>query len=295
MVKKGVVNMKTRFWLSHLRRVSPMIGLAMMVLAACAAAGREAPTAPPTPNPTLTVAGGGVLQPSPVPPTATFPAPTPTLPPPPGGFSSPACENPYLPVRLGATWDYQLIHETTDTFTRSIIEVTADGFVDQDEFAAGAVRQGRWQCKDGNLIYLTPGPVAGSVFAGEMQTDVTLESNEGFYHPADLRPGQTWHQKTVFRGQSTLEGEIVVETRTEVNYACRAEDFETITVPAGTFDTLRVTCEVHFTTSVAEGMTFEIEEQSTQWLARGVGMVKSAGQTDGGPPYTIELLSYRLP
>jgi hypothetical protein len=294
MVKKEIVKMKTKFWISHLWRMS-LLGPVMMLLVACATPGREAPTTPPTPNPTLTVAGGGALQPSPVPPTAMFPAATPTLPPPPGGFGSPACENPYLPVRLGATWDYQLIHETTDTFTRSVIEVTADGFVDQDEFAAGAVRQGRWQCKDGNLIYLTPGPVAGSVFAGEMQTDVTLESNEGFYHPADLRPGQTWHQKTVFRGQSTLEGEIVVETRTEANYACRAEDFETITVPAGTFDALRVTCEVYFTTSVAEGMTFEIEEQSTQWLARGVGMVKSVGQTEGAPPNTIELLSYRLP
>jgi len=294
MVKKGVVNMRTKLWFSHLRRMSPVIGLALVMLAACAAPGREAPTVPPTPNPTLTAVGGGE-RPSPIPPVVTFSGPTPTLPPPPGGFGNAACENPYLPVRVGATWDYRLSQETTDTFTRSIIEVSADGFVDQDEFSGGGVRQGRWQCEDGNLIYLTPGAVAGSVVAGPMQTDVTVESNEGFYHPSDPRPGQTWQQKTVFRGKSTLEGEIVVETRNEVTYICQAEDVETITVPAGTFDALQVTCEVHQTISVVGGMTFEVEERSTQWLARGVGMVKTVGQTNDEPPYTIELLAYRLP
>lgn len=286
--------MRTKLWLSHLRRMSPMIGLAVVMLAACAAPGREAPTTPPTPNPTLTEVGGGE-RPSPIPPVVIFSGPTPTLPPPPGGFGNAACENPYLPVRVGATWDYRLSQETTDTFTRSIIEVSADGFVDQDEFSGGGVRQGRWQCEDGNLIYLTPGAVAGSVVAAPMQTDVTVESNEGFYHPAEPRPGQIWHQKTVIRGKSTLEGEVVVETRNEVDYACRAEDVETITVPAGTFDALRVTCEVHQTISVVGGITFEVEERSTQWLARGVGMVKTVGQTNDEPPYTIELLAYRLP
>lgn len=294
MVKKGVVNMRTKLWFSHLRRMSPVIGLAVVMLAACAAPGREAPTVPPTPNPTLTEVGGGE-RPSPIPPVVTFSGPTPTLPPPPGGFGNAACENPYLPVRVGATWDYRLSQETTDTFTRSIIEVSADGFVDQDEFSGGGVRQGRWQCEDGNLIYLTPGAVAGSVVAAPMQTDVTVESNEGFYHPAEPRPGQIWHQKTVIRGKSTLEGEVVVETRNEVDYACRAEDVETITVPAGTFDALRVRCEVHQTISVVGGITFEVEERSTQWLARGVGMVKTVGQTNDETPYTVELLAYRLP
>ncbi len=262
-------------------------------LIACAAPGRTAPTAPPTPNRTLTAVGGTARR-SPAPPTPTLPSPTPTLPPPPDGLSSPACANPYLPVRQGATWDYRLSNDVTDTFTRPITELTPDGFVDQDEFSAGAVRRGRWQCENGSLIYLTPGPVAGSVFAGPMQTEVTLESNQGFYHPADLHPGQTWQQKTVFKGKSTLEGAGVLESRSEVNYACRAEAFETVTVPAGTFEAVRVTCETHHTLTLAVGMTFELTTHSTLWLARGVGLVKAIDKTEG-PPSTLELLAYHLP
>ncbi|MCX8024823.1 MAG: hypothetical protein N3A60_06445, partial [Thermanaerothrix sp.] len=74
-------------------------------------------------------------------------------------------------------------------------------------------------------------------------------------------------------------------------------DVETVTVPAGTFDALRVTCEVNHAMSMMGGISMTLEDRYTQWLARGVGMVKSVGQTDGEgqPPYTIELLSYRLP
>jgi len=45
-----------------------------------------------------------------------------------------ACQNPYLPVVAGATWNYTLSGSFASTFTRSILSVEDAGFTDQDVF-----------------------------------------------------------------------------------------------------------------------------------------------------------------
>src|SRR5438876_152919 len=53
-----------------------------------------------------------------------------------------ACSNPYLPVVVGATWNYNLTGPVPATFTRSILSMDASGFNDQDVFGTGITRQG---------------------------------------------------------------------------------------------------------------------------------------------------------
>jgi len=44
--------------------------------------------------------------------------------------TSGACSNPYLPVVIGATWNYNLTGTAPGNFTRSILSVDASGFTD---------------------------------------------------------------------------------------------------------------------------------------------------------------------
>ncbi len=84
--------------------------------------------------------------------------------------------------------------------------------------------------------------------------------------PADMDVGDTWGGTVT--GTSALDGEVVNEF--SYTYSARVTGTERVTVPAGTFDTLVIS-------TTTEGNT------SRQWVAEGIGGVKSDGS---------ELISY---
>jgi hypothetical protein len=197
------------------------VTLGLVLLAACAPTTSPAnvPTdTPPVPSPTPTAQAVVTTPTATASPTATptpqpspTPAPTPTTPAP----AVAACQNRYYPVVQGASWTYRLSGPVSDMFTRTIVDVRADGFDDQDTFSTGVTRRSGWACQQGDLISLTPNAGA-SVAVGEIQTDFTIELNEGVTLPADLQPGTTWTQKIVYRGQVSIGG-TTVQARSTLN------------------------------------------------------------------------------
>jgi hypothetical protein len=241
----------------------------------------EAPAgnaAPPTAEPT---AG-----PSPTPAPAATPAP-----PEPAPAAGP-CQNPYYPVVAGASWEYQISGTSSDTFVRSITNVRENGFDDQDVFSAGVTRRGSWECREGNLISLTPasGP---SVAAAGMQMNATVESNTGITFPADPRPGMEWRQNLVLVGRFGREG-TSMEARSVMDLSCKAVGMERVSVPAGEFEALRVDCSHKTDISFSGVPAFSMTETNASWYARGVGWVKTRGSSDAGVT-EIVLLSYTIP
>jgi hypothetical protein len=232
------------------------------------------PTAEPTARPSPTVA-----------PTSTA---TPVQPAPAAG----PCQNPYYPVVAGASWEYRLSGTGSETFVRSITSVRENGFDDQDVFGAGVTRRGSWECREGNLISLTPGSSA-SVATSDMQTEVTIESNTGITFPADPRPGTEWTQTMVYRGQQTIGG-MNMESRNEMNLSCKAIGMERVSVPAGDFEALRVDCTTQLKISIAGMAAFDMTATGSAWYAPGVGWVKSRDSGDMGTT-EIVLLSYSIP
>lgn len=85
-----------------------------------------------------------------------------------------------------------------------------------------------------------------------------------------------------------IGGEVRVET------TCRAADFETVSVPAGTFEALRADCTESVSVKASAmgiGMAeAPITSQYSEWYAAGVGLVKRTEQSG-----ETVLLSYRLP
>ena len=292
------------------------VTLSLTLLAACAPATSpaSAPTdSPPIPSPALTPAAQVVAATLAASPTAQVvaatpaasptaaptdpapqPSPTPALAPTAPALTTGACQNRYYPVAQGASWTYRLSGTVSDTFTRAIVAVRADGFDDQDTFNTGVTRRGGWACRRGDLISLTPN--AGAFVAtGETQTDFTVELNEGVTLPADPQPGATWTQKIVYSGQFNMGG-MTVQGRSTLNASCEAIGTETVRVPAGSFEALRIDCTFKFDMAFLGNLAFNLSTTSSEsiWYAQGVGMVKSR-QTGEMGAAEIALLSYALP
>jgi hypothetical protein len=251
---------------------------------------------PLTPSPTATALASPTAGETAGPPTATSmptaapPSPSPAAPAP----IAAACQHRYYPVAQGAAWTYRVSGSVNDTFTRAIISVRADGFDDQDSFASGAVRRGSWACRQGDLISLTPGGGA-SVAAGGVQTDFTIESNEGLTLPADPQAGARWTQTIVYLGQFNT-GDRNVTARSTLNTSCQAVGVESVSVPAGAFEALRADCTHRLTIALLGDLPFDFSFSSngSAWYAPGVGLVKLRDVSEMGTTEVV-LLSFALP
>lgn len=208
-----------------------------------------------------------------------------------------ACANPYLPVIAGATWNYKLTAAVPDTFTRSIVSSDETGFVDQDVFGRGVSRQGRWKCENGNLIALDPAN-GGSASVSSESVTVDFQTTElnGVTLPAKVNPGDTWTQNLTLEGTETING-VQMPARNQLTSTCTAIGTESVTVEAGTFDSIRMDCQTIMNISVTMqgnpvGTTLTIDAKN--WYVENIGLVKST-TTGNGLDSTVELVSYHIP
>jgi hypothetical protein len=208
-----------------------------------------------------------------------------------------ACANPYLPIIAGATWYYNLTGPENDTFTRSIPAVNADGFTEQDVFGVGVTRQGEWKCENGNLVALNPsGGGSASVSAEGTSVDFQTTAIEGVTLPASINPGDSWSQSLTLEGTQTINGEsFPASNQVSQNYTAMGN--ESVMVPAGTFDAMRVDCQVTMNITLDMGgnpLATTIALNNSNWYAIKVGLVKIVS-TGSGLDSTIELTSYSIP
>jgi hypothetical protein len=251
-----------------LQRPLPILMLFALALAACSIPGAQT-AATPTPAP---------------PPTAT---PTVT-----------ACTNPLFPVVNGAKWVYSMSGISTGSFTHSIIAVRPDGFTDQDVFDASLTRTGEWKCEDGALSALAPAESLSAMIQTEgMTSSFKTTSASGVTLPAIVTPGTTWTQAFTIEGTQTVSGQDL-SGKGNMTYACTAADVETVVVPAGAFEAMRVGCQINGTISVnvlGFDVPTELSSVATMWYARGIGMVKTENEISGIGHSTIVLTSYTIP
>ena len=265
-------------------RIKPFtILIATLVLSMLACnLGSAAPTDAPSDDPN---SGGTESTPAPVNEAANPPV------------SAGACDNPYMPVIVGATWNYNLTGPTPDTYVHSILSVEADGFTEQDVFGSGVTRQGQWKCENGNLIALNPsGGGSASVTSEGTSVDFQTTALEGVTMPASLNPGDSWSQSLTLEGTQTVNNE-TMPVSNQVTQACTAAGVESVTVPAGTFDAMRVECQVNMTIPIdiaGSPFTTPIALNNTNWYALKVGLVKTVS-TGSGLDSTTELTSYSIP
>jgi hypothetical protein len=259
----------------------------VLTMAACSPAPQATSPATQPPQATLDVPT----------PTAEFQAPTeaPTNVPEP---SAHACNNPYLPIVVGATWKYKLTGPLPDTFTHSILSVEDSSFVEQDVFDTGVTRQGTWNCENGNLIALDPPGGASANVSTENNVSVDFETKDlsGVTIPATINAGDTWSQSLTLEGTQTING-VSFPASNQLTSDCTAMGVESVTVEAGTFDAMRVECQTTMNISITMGdapVQSTLNLTGTNWYVETIGLVKTL-TTGMGFDSTTELVSYNIP
>lgn len=213
-----------------------------------------------------------------------------------GNKSAAACGNPYIPIVVGATWNYNLTGAVPDTFTRSIVSIEAGGFTDQDVFGTGVTRQSKWTCDNGALTALDPGGNTSNVSSENVQVDFQTTSASGVTLPAVLNPGDSWNQAVTLEGTETINGE-TLPAKNEFTNTCTVAGKESITVAAGTFDAVRVDCNTSMAITITMNgspISQPISFTATSWYAEKVGLLKTV-TAGNGLDSTVELTSYSIP
>lgn len=205
--------------------------------------------------------------------------------------------NPYLPVKAGATYTFA---GTTSagayTRTSTFANIHADSFQAEIVTTVGSksiTTTESWHCTTDGLVEIG-GPSARnfqSALGGT--TTMKLTSSTGVTIPTNLAAGQSWTQSTKFE-VTTSKGTV---TGT-ITYTLQALGAESVTVPAGTFNAMKV--QVNGTTQAnMSGTTFTIITNGFEWFATGVGHVKSTEDVsfNGKSVSTVtgELQSYHIP
>ena len=254
-----------------------LFALLALVLAACGSTAPTVPAGSTPPGATTNSTGAPARTPS--------PAPSPT--------ASTQCSNPYYPVSASAQWQYR---STTGglapaTYTQTVTAITSNSFTEHREFAA-LKTDNVWNCAaDGSLSSTQVGNLSANT--GQFQLQTT--KNTGMTIPAakDWKVGASWSNSYEVKGTILMRGVSANATGSvELSFSVVAQ--ESVTVPAGTYDAMKVASTSTMKLRVnANGVELPVDvvATSTQWYAQNVGMVKTQTSTQGIDS-AVELLSF---
>ena len=211
------------------------------------------------------------------------------------------CTNVYYPVRQGATWTYKSSGGPAGEygFTDTITSVREDGFTLSTQIG-DLTRAQEWTCTAGGLAALQLGGAPAAMLNSQnIQLDLDINNSTGVTFPSQINLGDQWQQTLDFTGSVSVANEEAGATGdAQMNFSAIGN--EGVTVPAGTFEALKVEVDVTLNINATyEGITLPVtfSGEYTYWFAPGVGWVKASGTgrvlgssfTD-----TTELQSYNI-
>ena len=212
------------------------------------------------------------------------------------------CANAYYPVREGATWSYKSTSGPAGdfSFTDTITSVREDGFTLTSQFD-DLTRTQEWACKPEGLVALQlGGPSAATLNTQDMQLNLTVNNVSGVTFPSQITTGDQWQHALEFEGELDIAGTPAEATGSaQSNFS--ALGIENVTVPAGTFDAMKIQVDSTITINATfQGVSMPVAFSGTYtfWFAQGVGWVKASGTGEVvGTSFTetIELQSYNIP
>ncbi|MCX6070534.1 MAG: hypothetical protein NTU91_06700 [Chloroflexi bacterium] len=206
-----------------------------------------------------------------------------------------ACDHPYFPLRTGSSWTYST-PQGDMTWSVGGAGGSNDSAEATMEIAMPEVSMTvHWNCSSAGIVSYDFGTLSVASMGDVASMDVVDSS--GVYLPgADLlTPGYSWPNNYTVVMHVSQEGFSADLTMT-ASETWTAAGIETITVPAGTFEALRV----DGTESVTMGGFMGAEDVNvtvsvTHWYAKGVGVVRYTSSTSEGSNSGGELTSYTVP
>ena len=253
-------------------------------------------------------AGGSSTQPA-VNPTEAAPTQTntqsqPTEAPTTSGEATPvttagSCVNAFYPVREGSTWTYQSTGSPAGnySFTDTITALRPDGFTLTSKFDK-LTRTQEWACRPEGLVALQLG--GGALTSQNLKLEIETQNTSGVSYPANIAVGDQWDYALDFTGKMDLAGSSGEATGNDKSHFT-ALGMDSVTVPAGTFNALKIQVDTILDISVTvQGLSVPVTFSSSYiyWFVQDTGWVKASGTGSiGGEAFaeTIEMQWYNLP
>jgi hypothetical protein len=212
------------------------------------------------------------------------------------------CANDYYPVIQGATWSYKSTGSPAGDykFTDTISFVKSEGFTLASDFGE-LTRTQDWSCTEDGLTALQlAGTSAATLSSQDLNFTLDIKKVEGVTYPIEMNPGDVWQHLLEFEGKMEIAGAPATAVG-NAQTAFKVLGSETVTVPAGTFQTVKVQTDTNIVFTIqVQGISVPVSSSGTYsyWYAKGVGWVKAEGQgniTGKSFTETIELQSYNIP
>jgi len=212
------------------------------------------------------------------------------------------CANTYYPVREGATWSYQSAGGPAGeySFTDTITSVREDGFTLSTQIG-DLTRMQEWTCSAEGLAALQLGGAPAAMLnAQNIQLNLAITNASGVTFPSAMNAGDQWQQDLDVEGNVSVANEEGAATG-NAQMIFNAIGNESVTVPAGTFEALKIQIDTTMNVNVTySGLSLPVAftGSHTYWFMQGVGWVKATGTGSVmGSSFseTMELQSYNIP
>ena len=211
------------------------------------------------------------------------------------------CANAYFPTSVGTSWSYASSGSPLGayTYTWTVTSLSSTGFSTSDQYSTGVNAEIKWECQNGNLAALTGGSNSLSLSTSMVKMTSSSITAEGYNIPADFGSAKSWSEKVTVDGTVTTSTAKSVSTQIVTQLDCNTAGTETVSVPAGTFDAVKVTCNENVSVSaLMQGTPMPagapVTVNITNWYAKGVGLVQSV-RVGGNPgTETVVLMHYKI-
>lgn len=191
------------------------------------------------------------------------------------------CENPYYPMRPGSSITYRISGSGADSQYEARF-LDASGGMNRVQYVFSVDGESLtlnqdFTCEGG--VIAARGYADFSSIVGGLGFRYETESVEGVFLPSDLRVGSEWETtyRTVVRTDNPQFKALMDGKRQVLRMKNKIVGSERVTVPAGSYEALKMQSEVTIESEIGFNTTFTNES----WLVRDVGLVKSSGGVEG--------------
>lgn len=203
---------------------------------------------------------------------------------------SDTCGNPYYPFKAGLAITYGITSSAKASadsdYTLRVLEASGASATIRSEMSNGVTADVQVDCAAGTVAMKGAFDLGAAMEGTKVKT--TVISSSGTFMPANVAVGTVWSNAQTMKVETTggPAGMGPITTTTEADSKAIAQ--ENVTVPAGSYDALKV--EVTRTTTM-EGLAMPSGVKlppgmkiptppptvtvSTEWWVKGIGMVKS--------------------
>lgn len=217
-----------------------------------------------------------------------------------GNGISAICRNAYYPVGPAVERKYHIDYVKnsfpSQDYTERYTDFNGDAFVAKTDFKAVSTTI-NWRCLPDGLLATQYGNSIDIKSGGGAKIDTLDSKGVSFIAETRWNPGEKW--ATTYNIKETIKGPDGQTPNGEgsgtVNQSGEVIEAEQVTVPAGTFQTMKVKVKTTLDLTVkVSGMSIPTKTNidTTAWFAKDVGMVKSETGLGGLGVATTELLSY---